>query len=105
MFATSSGFKLHAYRAAFIAAVAVLAAIASVRPAAAIDPQVRAACANDYLSNCSAFKPESAETRKCMRAVGYRLSKGCIAALAATGQLTKSEMARRAASNRRSASE
>jgi hypothetical protein len=36
-----------------------------------------------------------------MRAVGARLSKGCISALAAAGELTKSEMARRSASNRR----
>jgi hypothetical protein len=101
MFATSSGFKLHAYRAAFIAAVAVVAAIAAVPQAGAVSQQVRNACANDYLSNCSAHKPESAETRKCMRAVGYRLSKGCISALVAAGEVSKAEIARRSASNRR----
>ena len=99
MFATSTGFSLHAYRAAFVAAAAIVIAIASAPGASAIDPKVRSACANDYLSNCSAFKPESAETRKCMRAVGYRLSKGCIAALAAAGEVSKGEIARRAASN------
>lgn len=101
MFAVSPELKLHASRAAFIAAVAVVAAIATTRSVEAVSPQVRAACANDYLSNCSAFKPESAETRKCMRAVGYKLSKGCIAALVAAGEVSKSEIARRSASNRR----
>ena len=67
-------FKLHAYRAAFIAAVALVVAVTAVPHAQAISPQVRNACANDYLSNCSAYKPESAETRKCMRAVGHRFS-------------------------------
>jgi hypothetical protein len=101
MFATSTGFGLHASRAAFIAAAAVVIAIVSAPSASAINPKVRAACANDYLSNCSAYKPESAETRKCMRAVGYRLSKGCISALVAAGEVSKSEIARRSASNNR----
>ncbi len=93
--------KMHASRAAFIAAVALIAAITTTRSAEAVSPQVRAACANDYLSNCAAFKPDSAETRKCMRAVGYKLSKGCIAALVANGEVSKAEIARRSASNRR----
>lgn len=101
MSATSIGFSLNAYRAAFIVAVAIVVAIAAAPNAGAVSPQVRAACANDYLSNCSAHKPESAETRKCMRAVGYRLSKGCISALVAAGEVSKSEIARRSASSRR----
>jgi len=101
MFATSLGFKLYVYRAAFIAATVMLIAVAIAPRAGAVSSEVRAACANDYLSNCSAFKPDSAETRKCMRAVGYRLSKGCISALVAAGEVSKSEIARRSASNRR----
>jgi len=101
MIATSPGFSLHAYRAALVAAVATLLTLVLTPHASAINPKVRAACANDYLSHCSAYKPESAETRKCMRAVGYRLSKGCIQALAAAGEISKSEIARRSASNRR----
>lgn len=97
----SSPHQLNAYRAAFIAAVAIVGTLAMAPSANAINPQVRAACANDYLSNCSAFKPESAETRKCMRSVGYRLSKGCISALVAAGEVSKGDIARRSASNRR----
>jgi hypothetical protein len=101
MFATTARFSLHAYRAAFIVAVGVVVAVATAPNASAINPQVRSACANDYLSNCSAFKPESAETRKCMRAVGYRLSKGCVSALVSAGEVSKAEIARRSASSRR----
>ena len=101
MFATSSGSSHHMYRAVFVAAVALVATISAASNANAIDPRVRSACANDYLSNCSAYKPASAETRKCMRAVGYRLSKGCISALVAAGEVSKGDTARRSASNRR----
>ena len=101
MFATSHGFRLRTYRAGFAAAAVIVAAVALAPHAEAVSPQVRSACANDYLSNCSAFKPESAETRRCMRAVGYRLSKGCISALVAAGEVSKSDIARRSASNRR----
>ncbi len=66
-----------------------------------MSPKVRNACAGDYLSHCSAYQPESAQTRKCMRAVGYKLSKGCISALVAAGEVSKAEVARRSASNRR----
>jgi hypothetical protein len=101
MIAMTPGFKSHACRNALIVAVGFGAVAFSVSQAAAVSPQVRAACAGDYLNNCSRFQPESVQTRKCMRAVGARLSKGCISALAAAGELSKSEMARRSASNRR----
>ena len=70
----------------------------TITPAAAVNAQVRHACAGDYFSNCSAFAPESAQTRKCMRSVGYRLSKGCVQALVAAGEVSKAEVARRSAS-------
>ena len=97
----SIGFKSLACRAALITAAGLGAAALFVSQANAVSPQVRNACAGDYLNNCSKYQPESAQTRKCMRAVGARLSKGCINALAAAGELSKSEMARRSASNRR----
>lgn len=85
-------------RGALVAAVAFGAGALMATEAGAVSAQVRYACAGDYLSNCSSFAPESAETRKCMRAVGYRLSKGCINALVAAGEVPKSMMERRAAS-------
>jgi len=101
MVAMNSGSKSHAYRTALIAAAGLGAVALFASQADAVSPQVRNACAGDYLNNCSKYQPESVQTRKCMRAVGARLSKGCISALAAAGELSKSEMARRSASNRR----
>jgi len=97
----SIGFKSLACRTALITAAGLGAAALFVSQANAVSPQVRNACAGDYLSNCSAFQPESAQTRKCMRAVGYKLSKRCISALVAAGEVSKAEIARRSASNRR----
>jgi hypothetical protein len=82
------------------AAACMLGVTLPISQAAAISAQVRHACAGDYLNNCSSFAPESAQTRRCMRAVGYRLSKGCVRALVAAGEVSKAEVARRSASRR-----
>jgi hypothetical protein len=87
-----------AYRRGLLAAATAGALFALVSEAAAVSSQVRYACAGDYLANCSSYKPDSAETRRCMRAVGYRLSRGCIAALVAAGEVSKSEVERKSAS-------
>jgi len=84
-------------RGALIATLAAGAVFASVSQAAAVSASVRFACASDYLANCSSYAPDSAQTRRCMRAVGYRLSKGCLNALVAAGEVSKSEVARRSA--------
>jgi hypothetical protein len=85
---------------ALLAAVAVGAALLWAPQAGAVSASVRYACAGDYLANCSAYAPESSETRRCMRAVGFRLSKGCLNALVAAGEVSKTEVARRSASQR-----
>lgn len=101
MIATNLGSKSYACRTALIAVASLGAAALFASQAGAVSPQVRNACAGDYLNNCSKYQPESAQTRKCMRAVGARLSKGCISALIAAGEVSKAEIARRSASNRR----
>jgi len=85
------------YRA-LAAAAALGAGLLPASQAGAVGAAVRYACAGDYLAHCSSYAPDSAETRKCMRAVGYQLSKGCINALVAAGEVSKSEVARRQAS-------
>ncbi len=82
------------------AAAFLLGVTLPISQAAAISAQVRHACAGDYFNNCSSFAPESAQTRRCMRAVGHRLSKGCVRALVAAGEVSKAEVARRSASRR-----
>jgi hypothetical protein len=81
----------------FIAAIAFGAAVLPATQASAVSASVRYACAGDYLSHCSAYAPNSAQTRSCMRKVGHRLSKGCVNALIAAGEVSKAEVARRSA--------
>jgi hypothetical protein len=100
MIAPSVSSKSLKLRGALIAAVALGAAVLPATQAAAVSGSVRYACAGDYLANCSAYDPDSAQTRRCMRAVGFRLSKSCLNALVAAGEVSRSEVARRSASER-----
>jgi hypothetical protein len=100
MVATSVSSKSFRFRGALVAAVALGAALLPASQAGAVSGSVRYACAGDYLANCSAYDPDSAQTRRCMRAVGYNLSKGCLNALVAAGEVSKSEVGRRSASQR-----
>jgi predicted anti-sigma-YlaC factor YlaD len=97
MIAASKTLKSHMSRTILAAAIALGAAILPATQAGAVSAGVRYACAGDYLANCSAYAPDSAETRRCMRAVGYNLSKGCLNALVAAGEVSKSEVGRRSA--------
>jgi hypothetical protein len=58
---------------------------------------VQSACAGDYFAYCSQHDPDGPGVRKCMRANGSKLSKGCVAALVAAGEVSKVEVARRSA--------
>ncbi len=75
----------------FAAAFAVLA---FTTPAGAVSQAVKSACANDYFAHCSMHAVGSPGVRKCMRAVGPRLSKPCITALVADGQVNASDRKR-----------
>jgi hypothetical protein len=66
--------------------------------AGAVDQRVSSACASDYLSYCSQHDPDGPGTRRCMRANGLKLSQSCVNALVAAGEVSKREVARRAAS-------
>jgi hypothetical protein len=63
--------------------------------AIAVSPAVRSACANDFLAYCSQHDPDSRAARACMRAHGPNLSKVCLNALIAAGEVSKKEVARR----------
>lgn len=54
---------------------------------------VESACAGDYFSFCSSTVPFSAANRACMRAHGlaHQLSSGCLQALSAAGEVTKTD--------------
>jgi hypothetical protein len=67
---------------------------ATATPAMAVSDLVRQMCRNDYFEHCSMHEVGSMGLRKCMRAVGPRLSKGCIHALKASGEVSKKDVAR-----------
>ena len=78
--------------------LAVLAMFAT--QAGAASARVQAACAGDYFAYCSQHPTEGPGVRACMRANGLKLSKGCVSALIAAGEVSKVEVDRRAAAGR-----
>ena len=80
-----------------LAAAVTLGTLAVSGQAGAVSLGVKMACANDYYANCSQHKVGSPGVRQCMRAVGPRLSKGCISALVAAGEVSKSTVEKKLA--------
>ncbi|HML28944.1 MAG TPA: hypothetical protein PKE16_08910 [Hyphomicrobium sp.] len=82
-------------------AVGVLA-VASVWTASAnaVSLHVKLACSRDYYAYCSQFASDSPEVRQCMRAAGKKLSERCFNALIDEGEVSPTEVARRAAALR-----
>lgn len=76
-------------------ALALAAAAITASDAFAVSLGVQLACATDYYAHCSAYSPDSPQVRSCMRAVGNGLSKRCVNALVADGEVSASEVARR----------
>jgi hypothetical protein len=85
---------------ALVAALAMMALMVVNNAAGAASMRVTMACANDYFAYCSRHDPDSPGVRACFRANGARLTKGCVDALVAAGEVSKTEVRRRAASNR-----
>ncbi|WP_423415495.1 hypothetical protein RLW55_02760 [Hyphomicrobium sp. B1] len=77
-------------------------AVASVwaTGAEAVSLHVKLACSRDYYAYCSQFASDSPEVRQCMRSVGRRLSERCFNALVDAGEVSPTEVARRAAALR-----
>lgn len=67
------------------------------QPAAAVSMAVKMACMSDYLANCSQHTIGSPALRSCMRSVGPQLSKSCVRALVAAGEVSQAEVDRRKA--------
>lgn len=66
----------------------------SAGSAFAVSDYVKQMCRDDYFEHCSMHEVGSVGLRKCMRAVGPRLSKGCIHALKASGEVAKKDVSR-----------
>jgi hypothetical protein len=81
-----------------LAATLALGTLAvSANQASATSLAVKMACASDYYAHCSQHTPDSPGVRKCMRSVGKNLSKGCIGALVAAGEVSKSVIEKKVA--------
>lgn len=57
--------------------------------------QVQRACVNDYKRYCGEYGIGTSALRSCMKRVGKRLSKGCVNALVASGQVSRASVKRR----------
>ncbi|CFX01745.1 conserved exported protein of unknown function [Candidatus Filomicrobium marinum] len=85
------------FRRAVSAVVFASTLVFSVSQAGAVSLSVKRACIGDYLSYCSAHSVGSSSLRQCMRDAGPRLSRGCVNALVAAGEVSKAEVSRRSA--------
>ncbi len=96
------GMPLKSFRtsASVSLALAAAALAVSASEAGAVSGRVKLACASDYFAYCSQHPVNSPDVRQCMRANGEKLSKRCVNALVAEGEVSEAEVARRAASLR-----
>lgn len=79
-------------RSSILLALAV--SLGAANAAYAVSPLVKQMCRNDYFEHCSMHAVGSPGLRKCMRAVGPRLSKGCIHALKVSGEVGRKDVDR-----------
>lgn len=75
-------------------ALATAALMLSASGASAIGFMTQMSCASDYYAYCSQFQVGSKELRVCMRRAGPKLSKSCLNALIADGEVSKAEVER-----------
>jgi hypothetical protein len=61
---------------------------------------VQKACAKDYKRHCGQYGVETEALRLCMDRAGQRLTKTCVDALVAAGEVSKQEVDRRKHSGR-----
>lgn len=82
------------FRALFIAAGLLSAAVLGPQVAHAVSADVKSACKSDYFQHCSGYAIDSQELRQCMRKIGENLSTPCLVALVKAGEVTKEDIAR-----------
>ncbi len=78
-------------------AVGLIGVAAAATSASAVSLHVKLACSRDYYAYCSQFASDSPEVRQCMRSAGEKLSTRCLNALVDAGEVSPTEVARRAA--------
>ena len=83
-----------------IIAITALALLLGASKASAVGWKTQMNCASDYYAYCSQYQVGSQEVRQCMRRSGPKLSKACIEALIAEGEVSRAEVDRRSASGK-----
>jgi hypothetical protein len=78
-----------------IFALAFTVASESAEAASRYSKQLQRACARDYKANCNQYGIETEALRLCMDRAGHRLSKTCVNALVAEGEVSRAEVNRR----------
>jgi hypothetical protein len=84
-------------RLALLATAVVSALALQVLPAGAVSLSLEIACAADYYAYCSQHDPDGQSVKKCFRVNGEKLSRRCLNALVAEGEVSKSEIEARSA--------
>jgi adenylate kinase len=85
----------------FLVAILVLGLSPGEAPAQhTYSKAVQKACANDYKQHCGQYGIETEALRLCMDRAGQRLTKTCVDALVADGEVSKQEVERRKRSGR-----
>jgi hypothetical protein len=78
-----------------IIVLTALALLFGVSDASAVGWMTQLNCASDYYAFCSQYQVGSPEVRQCMRRFGPKLSKACIDALVADGEVSRAEVDKR----------
>ena len=79
----------------------VITALFASTAHAVITQRVKNACRSEYYAYCSAHAVPSAGLRSCMRGVQDQLSQGCLKELVAAGEVSKAEVRRYSARQKR----
>ena len=82
-------------RGGLIAALAMGTMALTTAHAGAFSAGVEVSCEGDYLAYCSQHPVNGKGVRSCMRRNGRRLSKRCVNALVAAGEVSKREVSSR----------
>lgn len=88
------------FRGALMTLTVFASAALQTSEASAVSARVKLACASDYYAYCSMHPVGTPAVRQCMRSAGPKLSKRCVNALISEGEVSQTEVARRAASIR-----
>jgi len=81
-----------------LAACVFVFAFTSAANADRYSKALQKACAKDYKEHCGEYGLKSSALRLCMDKAGQKLSKACVNALVAAGEVSQAEVNRRKAS-------